>query len=334
MNHAKYSPSKFPAWYQCGNFDSEKNESEEMQRGTKLHAAIHEKILDKNDIYSTLSFLDKCIVDDFLKWIYSFDFETISTECFLRHNNDFFGTADTIIEKTDGSIIIDFKTGQIRNYFAQLAGYKILNGIENCELYCYFGDADDEYFFEKFDIPLSECREIVSICMRNFDEKIISPEKIDYCSWCSNKSSCPTFCNQLPEILEKKELTIKSLSDSDLNKAFSNISGIEKLIEELKDEIRFRMENGSVFENIIFQDRRAPRHVFLEKIIDYFGKSIEELAPLCSISLTNAINFFSERESLKKKDAEKKLEEIGAIRDSELIIKTLKFKGTKNESNF
>lgn len=120
----------------------------------------------------------------------------------------FYGTADVVAYGPDNSaVLIDFKSGEVREYRAQLAGYAAAAFSENPELetvtaWLLFGRHRKAV---SHTFTRAEAAGIVEriLALREDPERVPAP--CDYCAWCALRLTCPALVQRAVVIAENRE---------------------------------------------------------------------------------------------------------------------------------
>lgn len=192
----KISPSRSPILNKCAFFCGKKNTSYSAGRGTLIDEALRETIesgLDAGEIRARY-------VDDFVRPIvygYNFVLNTMDyptaakSECRIESNDERIGSGEVDCIDVESGIIIDFKTGQIRDYYYQMLFYAYLafNSCINAEIIkCYVCYLDKEYV-ENYSFKRTSIDNLINKYFEEFDAQI-EPTPSQYCNWCTYKHTC------------------------------------------------------------------------------------------------------------------------------------------------
>ena len=214
MNHHPLSPSKYPAWDECPDFEGEiidaDDESADANIGTRQHEAQAKLIMGQTDGWSEgLNSQQKANVE----WSYNqivqqatqagYGAHEIKAEQRLTYFNDsfeveYFGTGDIEF----GPFLGDSKFGLERNYFAQFCGYARAkmqrDNIAKVRTFVVYG------FLRRvkhYIINRETADAVVTriIAARNDPQR--KPKACQYCSWCAKKLNCSQFLGKVAMVV-------------------------------------------------------------------------------------------------------------------------------------
>ncbi len=229
LAHHPKGPSNFPAWAHCPCFEGEKDiedldiesllpESKQLDataknRGTAQHESLAKVILQHPDPFAGLDEVEEAQV----RWTASeviqgaaavgYDVAEISVEQRLTLYDGgfgviFFGTAD--IEY--GPFIDDAKFGDIRDYFAQMAGYALAK-MERDELRrvtarLRYGRARRTI---EHNITKETAERVVYGILAKVDDPNKRPKPCEYCGWCKKAATCEAINVVVDSVLAKRD---------------------------------------------------------------------------------------------------------------------------------
>ncbi|HPA21040.1 MAG TPA: DUF2800 domain-containing protein [Verrucomicrobiae bacterium] len=201
--HHDLSPSAFPKWAECAHYEPSREPGEEAERGTRLHAA-----------YAAVMGGDKGAIDGLpgddgraVEWAVA---ETLrlfggppeSVERKLPYYDSegelYFGTADAVC----GEQIADLKTGQIRDYAAQMAAYALaimdIKWARGATTHLLFCDGREvvtrEWTAEE---AIAAVMPIIAARRDALEGKGPGPRPCEYCGWCGRRDTCPAYAAQI-----------------------------------------------------------------------------------------------------------------------------------------
>jgi hypothetical protein len=213
--HHALSPSKFPAWEQCPCFESGPA-GEAAEHGGMLHERLARHLHGRGNPFEGLETEDR----ESLEWAAEQIRELcegaasggIEERLTYRHKPKgkpfFFGTADVVAYGPDNSaILIDFKSGEVRDHRAQVAGYAAALMSEHPEvetvtawlLFGRYRRAISHTFTRAEAVELVE-----SIIARRTDPQR-TPAPCDYCAWCAERMTCPALNARAVAVAEHRE---------------------------------------------------------------------------------------------------------------------------------
>lgn len=326
MSHHEFSPSKFPQLEKCLHFDSDNSKTDDVNspamRGTLQHTLL-EKMLNKAKETGS------CLLDDAdKKW----SLETLSNEEreFVMHSfheilqivskhdvelsairveqsvcattSDMVmvdGTADVMFVDSEGSaVIIDYKSGQDRDYSGQMKVYGLAVaqelGCEKVHTYITYGRGKrQQHEIYNVDDLLNYFDEMVSKIESKDD---FEPSPCDYCNWCKNAVSCParnTNALEVRKVVDSplkgitKKTDLRKISDEKLGEVFEFSKVVEKWAKDVKKVVEERIDspqgmNGYSYK---FTNKRAmPKTDILFDKMEEMGYSLGEFLEACSVT--------------------------------------------------
>lgn len=196
-------PSSLPKLEACPAYESTGGTSDAAERGTRIDVALR-NMLAGDKIPAEFNEEDK----ESTLWAYRQIKEIANGEKILSSEDDCRmpsgvhgvkdGTADAIIPSRD--ILIDLKTGQIRDYKAQMAAYALscmdIYFVDEWTTYLIFAD-QQTITANQFSRESAEeiCKNILKSC-ENKTESIC-----DYCGWCAKTRTCSLRNEMLDKLM-------------------------------------------------------------------------------------------------------------------------------------
>lgn len=204
--HHRFSPSAFPKWQACPHYEAGAEPSEEAERGTRLHRAYAAALSGDKGAIDRLPGEDGRAVE----WAVAetrrlFDGQPEALERKLPYYDSagelFYGTADAVC----GEQIADLKTGQARDYAAQMAAYalalvdiKWARGATTHLLFCDEREVVTRHW---------TAEEAISVVMPIIDARKAAeegggpgPRACEYCGWCGRRDTCPAYAGKLAPV--------------------------------------------------------------------------------------------------------------------------------------
>ena len=209
-------PSALPKLAACRCFEGAPGTSEAAERGTRIDKAIRvmwARMVCTEYGEEELPELKDTEEKDAVMWAIE-QLESVShdgdlfietDEAKLRAVSQVHGVKDGTMDAlcVEGAFLVDFKSGQVRNYKEQMAAYA-LSCMEE-----YFADSWTAYllFVDQRSIvghsfTADEARRIV--------EEVVAKPKVptncDYCKWCAKFATCPAVTGAVAEVQESPAL--------------------------------------------------------------------------------------------------------------------------------
>lgn len=213
--HHALSPSKFPAWEACPCFESGPA-GEAAEHGAKLHERLARHLHGRGNAFEGLAPEDR----ESLEWVA----EEIRQLCdgaasggveerltYKRGGKGkavYFGTADVVAYGPDNSaVLIDFKSGEVRDHRAQLAAYAaaLMEGtpeLETVTAWLLFGRYRRAI---SHTFTRAEAVEIVESIIAKRTDPERQPVPCDYCAWCAARMTCPALVARAVAVAENRE---------------------------------------------------------------------------------------------------------------------------------
>ncbi|MCC6352314.1 MAG: DUF2800 domain-containing protein [Verrucomicrobiae bacterium] len=202
--HHDLSPSAFPKWQACSHYEPSREPGEEAERGTRLHKAYAMAVARKGGaVDAGLDPEDRAAVEwAVAETLRLFGGAPESVERKLPYYDSegllYFGTADAVC----GVGIADLKTGQVRDYAAQMAAYALalmdIKWAEPATTHLIFCDEREvvtrEWTAEE---AISVAMPIIAARKEALAGGGPGPRACEYCGWCGRRDACPPYASQL-----------------------------------------------------------------------------------------------------------------------------------------
>lgn len=196
LHHPTTPPSSLPAIKQCACYvpDNEGSDNEFTQYGTFMHKALEDR-LNGGDWPEGLSKQDKEDAQWALDYIEVHRNGPIHTEQLLELLDESFqvvtfGSGDVI----SGDQLFDFKTGQERDYDAQMAAYALMvmerDSLAAMTVHVLYTKTQKAHSVR---LSKAQAEEIVWPIIRGQNDPRRIPAPCDYCNWCSARLECPAL---------------------------------------------------------------------------------------------------------------------------------------------
>jgi hypothetical protein len=198
--------SSLPKLAECPLFEGASGEaSPAAARGTKLDIAYREMILGVSHPLDALEEDEKAAV----MWAVN-ESETLASGCHIETREEYLamavpglstvGTADALC--IGDSWLADLKTGQVRNYREQMAGYALACMNDHFTeswtahvLYC------DQGVRRSYDFTYTDAQAIVAATIAEATSKDAEPNPCEYCGWCARKDTCKAIVHANSEAI-------------------------------------------------------------------------------------------------------------------------------------
>lgn len=213
--------SALPKLQQCPRFQGAETTSDAAARGTVLDAAYRDLLVGLTEKWDRLEPEDKANVlwaVDISHILSDGEDNIISEEKYLKNrvpHFDHVGTEDARI--LSRNMTIDLKTGQIRDYEAQMAAYALGNCLEHDvdEWECVLIFCDQRKVVRR-KFTRGEAGTLVQEIVQEATNPNAKPRACEYCSWCKHQDACPEVVGPAVEQLDLVEggYTLSELRES------------------------------------------------------------------------------------------------------------------------
>lgn len=242
-------PSTLPKLAACRCFENKPNAGPAAARGTMLDAVIRRMLANGGDlteaaarVKATLTDKDKRAILWAVKTVKELAKGTliITAEDDLRAESAVpgvkAGTMDTLLPEV--TILVDYKSGQIRSYQEQMAEYAL-----SC-MDAYFADRwttvllfidEEQCLYQSF--SRAEAESIVTEVVN----KPYEPTICEYCGWCNKEGDCPARLALLKQA-EEQATGLKKLTDKEIAAIVENPSQnafVARLVESPDEAARW-----------------------------------------------------------------------------------------------
>lgn len=249
----KVSPSRAPMLNKCAFFSGKKHTSSSAGRGTLIDDALRHVIENGLDTYE----IREKYIDEFISPIvYGYNFVlnkmtypvASKSECRVKSTDDRVSDGEVDCIDIESGIIIDFKSGQVRDYYFQMLfyAYLVLNSYEHLDAVTCYVCYLDKQFSDKYIFSRSRINRLVDDYFSGL-EKQNEPTPCQYCSWCEHKHSCSKRCKISSEFMRVGSGLSKEniLSDSKTLKRFLDGAPIYiDMYESIKSECIAKLKAG------------------------------------------------------------------------------------------
>jgi len=212
--HHPQSPSKFPAWSKCPGFaNDETRPSDAAERGTLQHTVL-QRLLEGTDHNDVIDLLEPTELEGLvwiLEWIKANtgDARVLEQKVYLT-DADFEtlyeGRADILEPRIDSVFVGDYKSGEIRDYTAQLAGYALAAmdeyGVDRADIAILYGRFKH---VEQFGMTRVEAEKIVFAILEAQRAGCKPVYACDYCAWCKHAINCAALTERVFAVVRGRE---------------------------------------------------------------------------------------------------------------------------------
>lgn len=249
------SPSMLPKLDECPLFVGKEGSSEAAQRGTRIDAVIRRVIEQGEDIPADEDYEAIAYGVNMLRELGDNYVETRESHLAMAVPGlSRLGTADAVCPGRRW--VADIKTGQARDYRAQLAAYALAcmdhYQADEWTTHTIYVDQKttrtERYTYE-------EATRLVGDLIAKSTDDWASPRLCEYCDWCANKPNCTAIVTQSRLALEtaRSEQSLDDIkaeiyaTDESLSEFVRRFKFLEKeLAEDAITELRSRVEQREV----------------------------------------------------------------------------------------
>lgn len=279
-------PSALPKLAACRCFEGAPGMSEAAERGTRIDKAIRvmwarmagEEWAKDEELPELPSVDEKdavvWAVDQLDELSHDGDMHLETCEAKLRAVSKVDGVKDGTMDGlcVEGAFLVDFKSGQVRNYKEQMAAYAL-----SCM---------DEYFADEWTAHLlfvdqrqrvtlrftaDEAKRIVQDVL----ERPCEPEHCEYCTWCAKFATCPVVTGAVAAVQEAPALpacTAAAKSKGELpdvmeamltdhakaHEFLSKLAVVNDWADELKKKLKEGLtDNDAYFTRVVVSGRKV-----------------------------------------------------------------------------
>ena len=312
-HHPTRPPSSGPAHVKCGGYASAGGDSPATLKGTRIHEHL-EQVLTGQTVTSPVSADELPGVEWAHKYVKeNFDMKTLKCEgtvkVFDESGNEItFGTNDLYDDKQIG----DFKTGQVREYKAQMAYYAAgrmqQSGSTEIKIHEIY---TEKRWANVYILSYSEAWQIIKQITYNQENNILKPN--NYCSWCKHNSQCTALSEVAMNTLEKisPETELKNYDFTQLKTAEDKgkayqickiledwISGVKRTVSEAV------LKNGEEIPGVTVTSRSGGSSVSdIPAAFARMDLSQEEFLNSCSLSIPKLTKIYQKKFNLTGKEA-------------------------------
>jgi len=328
--HHNLSPSKFPAWEECACFESGPA-GEAAEHGGMLHQRLAMHLHGRGNPFADLAPEDR----ESLEWAA----DTIRELCegaaaggieekltyrtTPKGKPRFYGTADIVAYGPDNSaILVDFKSGEVRDHRAQVAGYAAAMmsthpDVATVTAWLLFGRyrrAISHTFTRE------EAVAIVEAVIARREDPARTPEPCDYCAWCSSRMTCPALTARAVVIAENREdwrgelpaeWHASALTDPvQMARALALAKFVEEWADAVKHHATELAKGGVEIPGYKLQERRGRKEIAdIAEAWNLIEGAIEQPAFLrcCSLSLPKLADALAAAGGIAKAAAEREV---------------------------
>jgi hypothetical protein len=298
----------FPAWAECPCFNSATDgDRTAMYKGTLEHEYLEYLINNISDNFNKPIDKDS---KEAVNWAYNVIMEIseniLHTEqkvsACLEDLQDYDGTADVIFFDDGLPVIVDYKSGQIRDSFPQLMGYALgvmqKHSKTNALLVIIYGHKQK---VDKKLVTYEECMSLVTRIINNRKTKAYR-KVCGHCSWCEHQMSCPERIDKALELAEPKSIEkfninmdITKLPDDLLGELATITYGLDKFNEGVQKELRKRMKDGAIVGGWKMYSRKGNAYIpnnklCFEALYASLGEEIFNTVKFSITKLEEAVN--------------------------------------------
>lgn len=259
--HHPLSPSNWPKWSLCPGFTSDGKAGAAAQRGTRVHEAI-EHLLNATNPNAVPGINQEEL--DLAQWAVD-QFKAVHADGEFRQEDKvgavvggigYFGYTDVSAKDSAGGLHLwDWKTGGVRNYAEQMAGYALpimdREFADDITVHIVYVDQREVVVYP---MTRDEAAEIAhGILSRRVNHTDADLSANSYCTWCSRCATCPALARSVTVVaphLETEAANTDAVATVDLSTpearghVYAAAEIVIKKCEALKAEIKRLAEAG------------------------------------------------------------------------------------------
>jgi len=315
-HHETLSPSSFPALAECPQFKSGPA-GEAAEEGTRQHQQLS-MLYDGLDPYSNGTPPTLWA----WQWVQdNMNGHKTGNEVRLTLMRDFkevtFGTADFIGYDLMGYLtVIDYKSGQQRDYYYQLVTYALMAmqryGESECRVVVLYGR--DEYVSEF--VILREDAETAVFGLFDRLEAGGPACLCDYCGWCENNGTCEATAPAITAVATQYPVEPLQINDietfhasaitdpNQMAKVYEVACVLEKWAESVKHHAKQAVIDGMEIPGFKLRAGAKVRQIdesMIEQAHKASGLSVEEFLACCSVAVGKVEEAIGAKEDIKGK---------------------------------
>ena len=325
--HAELSPSKFVQWDLCPCFESGPVGDAAIQ-GTLEHEVLEAMLRGEEPPEHDEETAEKVV------WAYEYILEEanrlgvgagellIEEEIHITDENMdelTFGTLDVAFQ----DVIYDYKSGQKRDYSAQMACYALgymqakgLSKVVCVELYGRYKEA------VRYAVSIEDAAATVFEIAGRVKDENKKPEKNKYCGWCLKKANCKAITDNVKAVGKavQKELTpakltalvkkpLGDLKPAELETLMPFVEVVESWTKAVKDHCLDRLVAGDQIDGYKIKERKGNQYITdMPEALKLSGIEQKYLDPFIKYSMTDMGKALAVQNGITQKAAKELLE--------------------------
>lgn len=338
-HHKKFSPSRFPMLAKCPCFEGGEV-GEAAQSGTRQHRILESAL--KGTYITGMDYSPEEFAN--AMWAFHKVVSMTSDNRMVEHRltleQDFevlmFGTAD-VVDLADGVVtLIDYKSGEERDYRPQMACYARMAmqtlGVDLCRVVELYGRSKN---VNEYQLSFSDTDFIMAI-MAGVDDPNKKPKACEFCAWCKHHITCDAPAQEVLKVAvgyaepcEITEFHASEVTDpAQLARGMYLADIAEKWAKAWKHHTKKAMLDGVEVPG--YRIARIPAKEFGDdvkagQIYAASGLSVEAFSDCCTVGITKLREAIANDIGLKTPGAKKAKEEFngrfGALLTDKEIVK-------------
>ena len=341
-HHPTLSPSTLPAVAQCRHYQGVGGDSEAADSGTLQHQAL-EQILrgEEPKMLACLDPTEQSQVEWAAAKIREIMPRAIAVEMWVNvftphgFNPLTFGWTDAASEHA----VADYKSGEMRDYSAQMAAYALgwmqANGLDWCEAYIVYGRYRQ---VERMEFTRQQAEEIVYRLARERFDQAIPPNPCDYCGWCAAATTCPALVavvDRVATAVAEPEVSIVWPGADTPPEVLAEMKGVAAIVSRwcgaVDDAVRDALLAGGAVPGYEITERAGAREVKdLAGAFSALGLPQDQFLACCKLAIGQAEAAFAAVQGLKaaaaKREVAQRLEPFIERRPPSKIVSKIKLK--------
>lgn len=318
-HHPTLSPSSLPAIDKCACYVSDPTPSEAAEKGTDEHELLANALRgnyewDDNarpEVREKIEWAveqikmraDGPLVIEKRLTLLSENFETLT-----------YGTLDAYSRCREiGRIaLFDYKSGEIRDYNAQLVAYALMlmqtAGQTECHVFILFGRYKKVV---EFVITREDAQQRIAALIARRRDPNRQPTPCDYCQWCANRLTCPPL-NQAALAVNagREDWKLETYHASEITSPaqMAKALRIARMLKGWIDAVEFHAKKMGNLPGFVLKDRNGKR--FVKSLTDAFqrsGLTQEQFLECCDVSVTALEEEYAKANQMKLAPAKREL---------------------------
>lgn len=278
-HHPTLAPSSWPGLDKCACFRPDKSETKYSRHGNDEHAILANLLRGLPVEWSTVDQTERENIEWAFEYIKLNSHSKIHVEERGRLLDDnfeqiTFGRIDAwsfaCLNDQSAVDLFDYKSGQMRDYRAQLIAYALILleklGCQRCRVHCVYGRFRR---VQKFEITRQDAWDWVNRFLAQVRDPSKSPVACDYCAFCADRLTCPARIQQVNAIAKgRPDWALENYHSSQITdpKEMSKALKLARRIKDWCEAVEYHarkmaLEKGMSLPGFKVQNRAGRREV-------------------------------------------------------------------------